>query len=159
MHQLDYFRINTEYEGQIDITRIREKLTAFLDSHGVANPRINEVFGVSAWKRFETYIDAVGDNGIDMRYVRAYMEHKGIMNKRLKCLLKHGYLQDQALCQTYQEEVFQKATQLFSMCLKYILTGDAELHKRMTALVREIKCSRTRLDRKGRRIAVGYRWS
>ena len=58
--------------------------------------------------------------------------------KRLKCLLKHGYLQDQVLCQTYQEETFQKATQLFNMCLKYILTGDAELHKRMTALVREI---------------------
>jgi len=138
LHQLDYFRINTEYEGQIDIARIREKLTDFLHSRGSANPRINEAFGVSAWKRFETYIDAAGDNGIDMRYVRAYMEHKGIMDKRLKCLLKHGYLQDQVLCQTYQKEVFQKATQLFNMCLKYILTGDAELQKRMTALVRDV---------------------
>ena len=73
-----------------------------------------------------------------MRYVRAYMEHKGIMDKRLKCLCEHGYLQDQVLCQTYQKEVFQKATQLFNMCLKYILTGDAELQKRMTALVRDV---------------------
>lgn len=135
---LSYFRINTEYEGQIDIIKIRENLTDFLDSRGPANAKINEVYGVNAWEKFATYIEEAGDNGIDMRYVRAYMEHKGIMDKRLKCLFEHGYLQDQVLCQTYQKEVFQKATQLFNMCLKYILTGDAELQKRMTALVRDV---------------------
>ena len=144
-HNLEYFRINRKYEGQIDITRIREKLTDFLNSRGPANPRVNEAFGVSAWKRFETYIDRVGDNGIDMRYVRVYMEHKGIMDKRLKCLLKYGYLQDQSLCIAYDETVFRKATQLFNMCLKYILTGDVELSKRMTTLVRQINIAEQRL--------------
>ncbi len=141
LHHLDYFRINTEYEGQIDIARIREKLTDFLESRGSANAKINEVYGVNAWEKFATYIEEAGDNGIDMRYVRTYMEHKGIMDKRLKCLLKHGYLQDQSLCDVYNAKVFQKATRLFNMCLKYILTGDAELHKRMTALVREINAT------------------
>ena len=145
LHQLDYFRINREYEGQIDITRIREKLTDFLDSRGPADSKINEVFGVDAWEKFETYIDNVDKDGIDMREVRIYMEHKGIMDKRLKCLFEHGYLREQVLCQTYQEEVFQKATQLFNMCLKYILTGDADIQKRMTALVRKINVTEQRL--------------
>lgn len=73
------------------------------------------------------YIEKAEENGIDIRHVRAYMEHKGIMDKRLKCLFEHGYLQNQVLCQIYGEEVFRKATQLFNMCLKYILTRDAEL--------------------------------
>ena len=54
-------------------------------------------------------------------------------------------LQDQVLCQTYGEEVFRKATQLFNMCLKYILTGDAELQKRMVALVGEVNVVEQRL--------------
>ena len=144
LHCLNYFRINTEYVGQIDITKIREKLTDFVDSRGSANSKINEVFGVNAWKEFETYIDNAAENGIDMRDVRIYMEHKGIMDKRLKCLFEHRYLQDQVLCQTYQEEVFQKATQLFNMCLKYILTGDADIRERMIILVREINVTEQR---------------
>lgn len=135
---LNYFHINTEYVGQIDIARIREKLTDFLNSRGPANHRVDEVFGVNAWKKFELYIEKAEENGIDIRYVRAYMEHKGVMDKRFKCLCKHGYLLDQSLCKAYSENVLKKATQLFNMCLKYILTRDAELLQRMTALVREI---------------------
>lgn len=138
LHQLDYFRVNKEYEGRIDITRIREKLTDFLNSRGPANHRVNETFGISVWKKFETYIDRAQETGIDMRYIRAYMEHKGIMDKRLKCLFEHGYLQDQELCLIYGEEVYQKAIQLFYMSLKYILTRDAGLQKRMSALVKEV---------------------
>lgn len=140
-HLMDYFRINPDYEGQIDIVGIKEKLMDFLNSRGPINPNINninEVYGVNAWKNFETYIENAEKNGIDIRYVRAYMEHKGIMNKRLMCLFEHGYLRDQALCLKYGEEVSQKATQLFYMCLKYTLTGNAELQKRMTALVRDV---------------------
>ena len=138
---LNYYRINRDYEGWIDIESIRKTAIDYLQSRGPENSKVNEVFGVSAWKRFESYIDGVSGNKIDMRYVRAYMEHKGIMDKRLKCLCKHGYLWDQSLCTSYSQNVLIKATQLFYMCLKYSLTGDAELHKRMTALVREINAT------------------
>lgn len=138
LHHLDYFRINTEYEGQIDITRIRETLADFLNSRGPANSKVNEVFGVNAWKAFETYIGNAEEKRIDIRDVRIYMEHKGIMDKRLQCLFEHEYFQAQSLCIEYDEKVFRKATQLFYMCLKYFLTGDGELQKQMTSLIREI---------------------
>ena len=144
LYLLEYYRINNEYEGRIDIVRIREKLTDFLNSYGYTNPKINEVFGASAWRRFAAYIDEAQE-AIDMRYARAYVEHKEIMDKRLKCLCEYGYLLDRSLCAAYRESVFQKATQLFNICLKYIVTGDAELQKRMITLVREINATEQRL--------------
>lgn len=143
--QLEYYRINKEYEGRIDIPRIKEKLTDYLDSRGYDNPRPNETFGVSVWNKFEKYIDGVEGNPVDMRYIRAYMEHKGIMDKRINCLWEHGYLRDPALSQSYREEVYQKAVQLFYMSLKYVLTGNTELRKRMTDLVGRINVSDQRL--------------
>ena len=43
-----------------------------MDSRGPANSKVNEVFGVNAWKEFEIYIDNAEGNGIDMRNVRIY---------------------------------------------------------------------------------------
>lgn len=127
MRLLNCFHINTEYEGQIDITRIREKLTDYLEPCGPANHRIDEVFGVNEWKRIEIYIEKTEENGIDIRHIRAYTEHKGIVDKRLKCLCKYEYLLDQSLCTACSKIVLKEQRNSLIMCLEYFLARGAEL--------------------------------
>ena len=143
--KLDYVHINSAYEGYIDVPHIREQLLNFLNSYGRSNPSAIAHYGVSAWQQLETYLSSDVNTIIDMRYMRAYMEHKRIMDHRIKHLTMHGYLNNQTLSSEYHEAIFLKSMQLFYMSIKFLIKNDAEILNRMVTIVQDINIREEKL--------------
>lgn len=133
-HQLEYIHINSEYRTEINISRIKTQLTDILNSSGQTYPRLNTRLGIQAGKYFEEYISEVSE--IDMRYMRTYLEHKSLMDYRIKYLLKNGYIANETIFSSYAE-VFQRASQAFNIYLEYLQSGNADLRKQMLILIKE----------------------
>ncbi len=97
-------------------------------------------FGISAWDELINYIDknVPNEKSIDMRYIRSFLEHKHLMNLRLKYLAKNNYLNNPFLYTSKSEYIFKMAKSLFYISLKYELTHDDNLLDKITAKIKEI---------------------
>ena len=80
-----------------------------------------------------------------MRYMRTYMEHKRIMDHRIKHLTMHGYLNNQTLSLEYHEAIFLKSMQLFYMSIKFLIKNDTEILNRMVTIVQDINIREEKL--------------
>lgn len=89
-------------------------------------------FGISAWKQLSEYIDnIIPGEEIDMRYVRSYMEHKCLMEKRIIYILKYLAVSNTLMAEE-ASGVYKEAQKIMSLSLKYNLTGNKILLKHIS---------------------------
>lgn len=75
---------------------------------------------------------------LDIRFNRAFMEHKNIMLNRLKVLEEEGYIQHGELVRDYQTEIVIPSNLVHHLCLKYNMTHDPALKIPICDLVHDI---------------------
>lgn len=78
-------------------------------------------FGINAWDELANYLEEVGrsDGFLDMRYIRSFLDHKNLMNLRVKYLSENNYLRNAQTYQTKAENIYRTASNLFFMLMKY----------------------------------------
>lgn len=97
-------------------------------------------FGISAWDELIDYIDKVvqDEKSIDMRYIRSFLDHKHLMNLRLKYLAKNNYFSNPSLYTSKSEHILKIAKSILYISLKYEFTRDNNLLNKIIAKIRGI---------------------
>lgn len=117
---VNYYKVNKNYTPTLDVKSIKEKLLNYLYSRKDAQGTETKFFwGMEAWAKFVEYIENIGENKLDCRYSRCYMEHKVVMLKRIEKLLELGYLKEVELYEEYSKSVYVPAQTLHNLFLKY----------------------------------------
>lgn len=116
--KITYVRVNDDYTPKIDIDTIKNRLENYLNSvSDEYDANQNGIFGVSVWKEFVKYI-STNESHLDLRASRCYLEHKSIMQLRMKLLYEHGYFNDIHLLNSYKN-VVKNAQLVHTLFLKY----------------------------------------
>ena len=78
-------------------------------------------FGIDVWDELASYLEEIGRSGgfLDMRYIRSFLDHKNLMNQRLKYLSENNYLRNAQIYRTKANEIYRTANNLFFMLMKY----------------------------------------
>lgn len=133
-----YARINKDYKPQINIKSMKESLVKYLYSQKEPlTQHLQGYFGMEAWEKFEEYVQCIGENALDLRFSRVYMEHRNLMYKRMHKLWELGYLKDGALPEEYYQNVCLPATVTHRLFLKYTLKKDFKVLARIQEIIRK----------------------
>lgn len=95
-------------------------------------------YGITVWNTFAKYVLENQDVYLDLRYSRAFKEHKNIMLNRLQVLHDEGYMQCQSLVTDYQTEIVSQANLIHSLCIKYNLSHNEDIKRRMYDIINRI---------------------
>lgn len=113
--------INSAYVPRINTIEIISGLENYLNSRDNKEVQENRnVYGVSACEKLAEYVIG-SEEYLDMRFLRAYMEHKSITNLRLKVLFDEGFMINRELMEAYAKQIYSKACGVFNLSFKYRL--------------------------------------
>ncbi|MGN6713914.1 hypothetical protein [Anaerocolumna jejuensis] len=134
-------KIKPNFKENISINRIKLLTEDYLLSNNTANRlgidvnfHSNYLFGIVAFKNLATEI--ITENYIDLRFIRLFYEHKSIMVLRLNFLVKQGYIKNDIYLRYLEIEFF--AQQIYNISLKYIITKDKNLLKKISNQILEL---------------------
>ena len=138
--ELCFWGITPHANFSINIPAIRTDLASYLNSSSTPYlPKEGYRYGISAHKSFGEYISFLTPKNAlsDRRYTRGFLEHKFLMRFRLNYLFHHGHIH------TYEhvemaEFLYQKATNIQMLGLKFYLKPQQRLLNKMQLLVDEI---------------------
>lgn len=132
-----YRKIDKSYVPTVEIKHIKKKLENYLVSRddNVSNRQVS--FGMEAWGKFREYVQEIGDNKMDNRYARLYMEHRNIMVKRMRKLNEMGFLNDCSLTDEYHRNVYLPAQAVHHLFIKYNLTRDHKARQRILGMIQK----------------------
>lgn len=95
-------------------------------------------FGISAWDELAKYIEDFNPNkNIDMRYIRSYMEHKFLMQKRITYLLNNYGITDSSIVES-ASKIYYQSEFVMALSLKFNLTKDIQLLKNISDKIKLI---------------------
>jgi len=139
---IEYYNVNHDYCPHVDVAKLKIKLDKFLNAQpDEYNDEPDAIFGVDATQFFYQYTKGNDNNKLDLRYGRGYMEHKCIMYKRLMYLYDHKYIKDSTLCEENMKNVYSKSKIVFNLFLKFYITKDIQLLKKIPSIVLDINNS------------------
>ena len=125
------------YSPTLDIKGIKENLCNYLYSRKDAQGIETKYFwGMEAWSKFVEYIENIGENKLDCRYSRCYMEHRAVMIKRMKKLLELGYLKGVELCEEYDKNVYMPAQTVHYLFIKYNVSRNEKVIPKIIEMAR-----------------------
>ena len=127
---MNFHKIKEGYSPQINIDLIKSKLQSYLNSPIDAQGRI---YGIAAWDKLSEYI--LNNKNIDLRFSRAFMEHRKIMSKRISKLNELSYINNKELVVEYYTNVYLKAEIVHNLFIKYYLTKDLHISQRAANLI------------------------
>ena len=132
-----YYTPDKDYVPKVNIDHIKSEINNYLQSRTDKQETESErLYGLKALDSFQQYV--TNENHLDLRSGRGYMEHKRVMYERLKYLYEHSYLKDEGICREYLEEVYRKARVVFGLFIKYHITGEKDIRRRLSKLVCEV---------------------
>lgn len=129
------YHINRNFSPQFNIQELISKLGKYLissvDDRGYLR-------GIDAWDNLPKYVLSGRDQKLDMRNSRVYMEHHGIMVKRIQTLTELKFVRNESLARQYHDQVYIKAQQVHYMFLKYNFTKREHYLHSISEIVKEI---------------------
>lgn len=136
---INYNSMKPNYEPVIRIDKIINELGNYLNSQK-DNFTIGskDVFGVSACDKLAEYVKCGKNNLLDLRFTRAYMEHKAVMNLRLNTLHNEKIIKNRHTLEAYSENVYSKACNAFNLSIKYNLTKRPEILETLYRYIKDI---------------------
>lgn len=137
---VQYYQLNKDYHPKIEIDEIRKKMINYLNAQqdDVGYEFFAKSYGVQVWKEFKDYVRKCKLENLDVRFSRIYVEHKGIMLKRIKTLILLGYIENMKLIEVYEKNVYKSAQIVHGLFIKYNLTHNEEIIHKLLALIEEI---------------------
>lgn len=134
---LNAHKIDKSYIPQLNIKHIKEKLENYLFSRLEDHGSSEWIYGIDGWDCFDEYM-GIASESLDLRYSRLYIEHRGIMCKRIHKLTECSYVSDGAIEERYRSQIYSRAQMVHHMFIKYNLTHNKELFARILQMIREI---------------------
>lgn len=133
-----YFRINQEYVVEIEIDTIKKKLEDYLYSRNTQGMPGNYICGLDAYQQLANYVSKRSSSYLDPRFGRAYMEHHGIMHKRIQKLCELSYINRTDLPEDYYQNVYLKTRIVHNMFMKFNHSNDPTILPRIVRLINEV---------------------
>lgn len=154
--ELLFFKVNKDFVlPGIDLKNILILFRQYLDSdipEFSTRDDLREIidagelkFGVSAWGELADYIENIDvGKAIDMRYVRSYMEHKCLMEKRIAYLFNHYGITNLSTIED-TSKIYHVSQSIMALSIKYNLTKNTTLLKMISDKIKlnnysEIEC-------------------
>ncbi len=133
-----YRKIDKSYVPNVDIVHLKKKIENYLLSRedDYASNR-QAYFGMEAWEKFREYVQENGDDRLDNRFARIYMEHRNIMVKRMRKLNEMGFINDCSLTEEYHRNVYLPAQAVHDLFIKYNLTRDHKVRQRILGTIQK----------------------
>ena len=133
-----FLQYNKEANLHLDLDKICNELNNYLNSCSIKMQK-NEKYGISVIIGLKNYyIQCVQENKeLDVRFTRALMEHKYYMLLRIKYLYEHKLFSDKQLIESY-EDIYKKAKMIHRLCLKFNITNNFDVFKRVIQLFEKI---------------------
>ena len=94
------------------------------------------------------YTGSIGEKNLDYRYSRIYMEHRGIMVKRMHKLYELGFLSDGDIAEEYYQNIYRPAQATHNLFMKYNLTRNANVLSKIIELMKSSNAIEAELLRK-----------
>ena len=135
---INYYRVDSSYKAKIDVELVKSQLRDYMASTCSLGVNSRRVYGVDVWESLVNYVTTIQGEPLDLRYIRAFMEHKVIMHKRIMTLTRFSYIHDCNMASEYNERVCDPAKQVFSMAIKYNITHNADLLIRIADKIRSV---------------------
>lgn len=134
---IKYHKVNKNYIPQINIKVIKEKLENYLFSRVDArNSKLKRIYGIEAWDCLAEYVST--HESLDLRFSRVFMEHRGIMCKRIHKLWECSYISNGNIEERYYNKIYLRAQGIHNMFIKYNLTRREDLLTQISKLILEI---------------------
>ena len=141
------YKIDKAFVPEVDVVHISKQLENYLLSKEDA-PVSNVYYGIEAWDKLEEYVYETSESSLDLRYGRLYMEHRGIMMKRMHKLNEMGILNDEILLKDYHNNVFLPAQAIHYLFIKYNITGNDIVRQHILEIMRRVNKDEKRLIEK-----------
>lgn len=130
---LNFHQINKKYASQINIDLIKSKLHSYLRSPVDDQGRI---YGITAWDKLSDYI--LSNENVDLRFSRAFMEHRNVMSKRISKLNELSYINNKSLVTEYYTNIYLKSKIVHNLFIKYYIKKDSCISYRASDLILSI---------------------
>lgn len=129
-----FYRMKEDYRVEVKPDQILRGLKDYLNS--TYKPKEDGMkkayyFGIAAWEMYADYMLQEKYRYMDLRFSRAFMEHKVIMLNRLQVLYEEGYLKDEEIVLRYKSEIAEKAGTIHLLCLKFNQVEDPKIRVRL----------------------------
>lgn len=129
-NELRFWKYNSTAEFSFNFKRIISDLSDYINSeNSLPHPQYNNrSFGLSAIINLCEYLlKTTSECGyIDLRYTRGLMEHKYIMNLRIKTLHEHNLFNDRKWLEK-SKTVYDIAKKIHLLSLKFIMTNQKSI--------------------------------
>jgi len=138
---------NKNASFQFDLSFVKESFIEYLESKNLEerirmfiNPR-KRVYGMAIYERLVLFLEGVitGNILFDIRPIHTILEHKKCMSSRIKYMIQHKYLYDQYHSLEKFELIENMAKIAKNMALKYHLTNNKQLIKRIIEIYHKMQ--------------------
>ncbi|GAV12349.1 hypothetical protein RQP50_12570 [Paenibacillus sp. chi10] len=138
---------NDNANFRFEVRFVRESLREYLESKNLderismfINPR-KRVYGMAIYEQLLIFLEGwmTGRTSYDIRPIHIMLEHKKCMSSRVKYMIKHKYLSDEFDYIKNFVSIEKMARTGKSMVIKYKLTNDNDIIKRLIELYRQMQ--------------------
>jgi len=118
---LDFFRINDNFKGEILPSIIIKSLYNYLNSITLEKEKTEgKIYGVDCFKKFLLYVRKMSEiyDNIDIRYAKFFVEHKNFMQMRMHCLYDLEIIKNMDIIQDF-DDIYTEALTVYNLINEY----------------------------------------
>ena len=141
--QFGFRTYNNEYQYCFNKERIVQELTDYLNSTTYHGLKENAFYGMEANRKLKEYfLSTVHKNGnsrLDLRYTRAYMEHKYFMNLCIEYLIDNNLVDATKINFKKAKELYQDAVRIHILGIKMEISKNYKIIDKIADLFDKIQ--------------------